>query len=87
MIATHVGLGVSRPSSEHLFLVIASPAGGYFAGHGAGVRPVSVSLSHVAARQELRALMQAVGLHDDKAAKEEPSTEVDDEAEELDKAS
>jgi len=26
--------------------------------------PVPVSISHVAARQELRALMQAVGLHD-----------------------
>jgi chromosome partitioning protein len=30
-----------------------------------GVRPVPVSLSHVAARQELRALMQAVGLSED----------------------
>jgi branched-chain amino acid aminotransferase len=47
MIATHVGLGVSKPSSEFLFLVIASPAGGYFAAsdHGASVRPVSVWLA------------------------------------------
>jgi chromosome partitioning protein len=63
------------------------PFGLTIADLGPGVRPVSVSLSHVAARQELRALMQAVGLHDDAAAKEEPAVEVDDEAEELDKAS
>ncbi len=42
MIATHVGLGVSRPSSSYLFAVIASPAGAYFAG---GVQPVSVWLA------------------------------------------
>ncbi len=42
MIATHVGLGVSKPSSSYLFAVIASPAGAYFAG---GVRPVSVWLA------------------------------------------
>ena len=42
MIATHVGLGVSRPSSSYLFAVIASPAGAYF--HG-GLRPVSVWLA------------------------------------------
>ncbi|MEU0934592.1 MULTISPECIES: branched-chain amino acid aminotransferase [unclassified Embleya] len=41
MFATEVGLGV-RPANEFLFLVIASPAGPYFAG---GVRPVSVWLS------------------------------------------
>ena len=63
------------------------PFGLTIADLGPGVRPVSVSLSHVAARQELRALMQAVGLHDDAAAKEEPAVEIDDEAEELDKAS
>lgn len=62
------------------------PFGLTIADLGPGVRPVSVSLSHVAARQELRALMQAVGLHDD-AAKDEPAVEADDEAEELDKAS
>jgi branched-chain amino acid aminotransferase len=42
MIATHVGLGVSKPSSAYLFSVIASPAGSYFA---TGVRPVSVWLA------------------------------------------
>ncbi|MCF2528607.1 branched-chain amino acid aminotransferase [Yinghuangia soli] len=41
MFATEVGLGV-RPSNEFLFMVIASPAGAYFAG---GVKPVSVWLS------------------------------------------
>jgi branched-chain amino acid aminotransferase len=30
MIATHVGLGVSRPSSSFTFALIASPAGAYF---------------------------------------------------------
>ena len=40
MIATEVGLGV-RPSSEYLYLLIASPAGAYFPG---GVRPVDVWL-------------------------------------------
>ncbi len=39
MIATYVGLGVSRPSPEFLFVIIASPAGGYFS---RGVQPVSV---------------------------------------------
>jgi branched-chain amino acid aminotransferase len=39
MIATYVGLGVSKPSSEYLFAVIASPAGAYFS---RGVQPVSV---------------------------------------------
>lgn len=41
MFATEVGLGV-RPSNEFLFMVIASPAGAYFAN---GVKPVSVWLS------------------------------------------
>ncbi|GAA1591804.1 MULTISPECIES: branched-chain amino acid aminotransferase [Streptomyces] len=41
MFATEVGLGV-RPANEFLFMVIASPAGAYFAG---GVKPVSVWLS------------------------------------------
>jgi chromosome partitioning protein len=63
------------------------PFGLTIADLGPKVRPVAVSLSHVAARQELRALMQAVGLHDDAAPKEEPAVEIDDEAEELDKAS
>jgi branched-chain amino acid aminotransferase len=39
MIATQRGLGVSEPSRECLFVLIASPAGPYFA---SGVRPVSV---------------------------------------------
>ncbi|MGY5138693.1 branched-chain amino acid aminotransferase, partial [Streptomyces nigrescens] len=41
MIATEVGLGV-KPANEYLFVVIASPAGAYFAG---GVKPVSIWLS------------------------------------------
>jgi branched-chain amino acid aminotransferase len=42
MIATEVGLGVNKPSSQYAYLLIASPAGPYFAG---GVKPVSVWLS------------------------------------------
>jgi branched-chain amino acid aminotransferase len=42
MIATHVGLGVNQPSPSCMFLVIASPAAGYFSGP---VRPVKVWLS------------------------------------------
>jgi branched-chain amino acid aminotransferase len=42
MIATESGLGV-RPASEYLYLLIASPAGSYFA---SGVKPVSVWLSY-----------------------------------------
>ena len=42
MIATDPSLGVSKPSSSYLVVVIASPAGPYF---GGGVRPVSVWLA------------------------------------------
>jgi branched-chain amino acid aminotransferase len=42
MIATHVGLGVSKPSTAFTFAVIASPAGAYFA---SGIQPVSVWLA------------------------------------------
>jgi branched-chain amino acid aminotransferase len=42
MIATHRGLGVSRPSSSYLYVVIAAPGAPYFSG---GVRPVSVWLA------------------------------------------
>jgi branched-chain amino acid aminotransferase len=41
MISTEVGLGV-RPAAEYLYLLIASPAGSYFA---SGIKPVSVWLS------------------------------------------
>jgi branched-chain amino acid aminotransferase len=42
MIATHVGLNVSKPATSYTFAVIASPAGTYFA---RGVQPVSVWLA------------------------------------------
>ena len=42
MIATEVGMGVNRPSNRYSYVVIASPAGPYFAG---GVKPVKVWLS------------------------------------------
>jgi branched-chain amino acid aminotransferase len=41
MISTEVGLGV-RPAAEYAYLLIASPAGSYFAG---GIKPVKVWLS------------------------------------------
>ncbi|WP_194891072.1 branched-chain amino acid aminotransferase [Catenulispora pinisilvae] len=41
MFATQVGLGVNSPSAEYLFMLIAGPAGSYFAG---GVKPVTVWL-------------------------------------------
>ena len=62
------------------------PFGLTIADLGPGIRPVPVSLTHVAARQELRALMQAVGLHDDSVA-EEIVVDAEGDAEELDKAS
>jgi branched-chain amino acid aminotransferase len=43
MIATHEGLGVSRPSSSYLFTVIASPSGPFFG--GTAIRPVTVWLA------------------------------------------
>jgi chromosome partitioning protein len=52
---------------------------------GPGVRPIPVSLSHIAARQELRALMTAVGLSE--TPDEEPLLKVDSAVEDLDKAS
>jgi branched-chain amino acid aminotransferase len=42
MIATHVGLGISKPSASFTFVVIASPAGRYFS---RGLQPVSVWLA------------------------------------------
>ncbi|MBE9373174.1 branched-chain amino acid aminotransferase [Saccharopolyspora sp. HNM0983] len=39
MISTQVGLGVNHPADAYLYVLIASPAGSYFAG---GVKPVSV---------------------------------------------
>jgi branched-chain amino acid aminotransferase len=42
MIATEVGLGVNKPSADYSYLLIASPAGAYFAG---GIKPVKVWLS------------------------------------------
>ena len=42
MYATDVGLGVNKPSSTYTYLLIASPAGSYFA---SGVKPVKVWLS------------------------------------------
>jgi branched-chain amino acid aminotransferase len=42
MIATELGIGISKPAQSCLFMIIASPAGRYFTG---GIKPVSVWLS------------------------------------------
>jgi branched-chain amino acid aminotransferase len=42
MFATGIGLGVNQPSSEYLFMLIASPSGAYFSGVG---KPVLAWLS------------------------------------------
>lgn len=42
MFATEVGLGVNKPSSTYTYLLLASPAGSYFA---SGIKPVKVWLS------------------------------------------
>lgn len=42
MFATETGLGINRPANEYVFMLIASPAGAYFAG---GVTPVAVWLT------------------------------------------
>jgi branched-chain amino acid aminotransferase len=47
MIATNPGLGISKPSPSYLFVLIASPVGGYF---GDILRPMSVWLQREYAR-------------------------------------
>ncbi|QGK69393.1 branched-chain amino acid aminotransferase [Allosaccharopolyspora coralli] len=42
MFSTETSLGVNRPANAYLYVVIASPAGSYFAG---GIKPVTVWLS------------------------------------------
>src|SRR3954453_10254158 len=42
MLATEIGLGVNKPSGTYTYLLIASPAGSYFA---SGIKPVKVWLS------------------------------------------
>ncbi len=54
MIATHPGLGISKPSPSYLFALIASPAGSYFSG---GLRSVSVWLE----REYTRAAPGGIG--------------------------
>jgi chromosome partitioning protein len=84
-LSRRVGFRIGRGLRDRVIYRELFPFGLTIADLGPGVRPVPVSISHVAARQELRALMQAVGLHDD-AAPEQPLA-VDAETDELDKAS
>ena len=85
-LSRRVGFRVGPGLRDRVIYRELFPFGLTIADLGPGVRPVAVSLSHVAARQELRALMQAVGLHDDQA-KDEAVVEAGEDVEELDKAS
>ncbi|MEI9889613.1 MAG: division plane positioning ATPase MipZ [Caulobacteraceae bacterium] len=82
-LSRRVGFRVGPGLRDRVIYRELFPFGLTIADLGPGVRPVPVSLSHVAARQELRALMQAVGLHGDGI--DGPIVEA--EAEELHKAS
>jgi chromosome partitioning protein len=84
-LSRRVGFRVGPGLRDRVIYRELFPFGLTIADLGPGVRPVPVSLSHVAARQELRALMAAVGLSE--ASDEEPALTVDSSAEELDKAS
>jgi chromosome partitioning protein len=86
-LSRRVGFRVGPGLRDRVIYRELFPFGLTIADLGPGVRPVPVSLSHVAARQELRALMQAVGLHDDAAVEEETAVEDEGDIEELDKAS
>ena len=85
-LSRRVGFRVGPGLRDRVIYRELFPFGLTIADLGPTVRPVAVSLSHVAARQELRGLMQAVGLDitDDAA---DPGAAVEPDAEELDKAS
>ena len=85
-LSRRVGFRVGPGLRDRVIYRELFPFGLTIADLGPGVRPVPVSLSHVAARQELRALMQAVGLSDD-AEDEIAGQETESGMEELDKAS
>jgi chromosome partitioning protein len=85
-LSRRVGFRVGPGLRDRVIYRELFPFGLTVADLGPGVRPVPVSLSHVAARQELRALMSAVGLSDD-AEDEIVAADVDSDLEELDKAS
>jgi len=82
-LSRRVGFRVGPGLRDRVIYRELFPFGLTIADLGPGVRPVPVSISQVAAKQELRALMQAVGLHDDQAGPEEAVVDAD----ELDKAS
>jgi chromosome partitioning protein len=83
-LSRRVGFRVGPGLRDRVIYRELFPFGLTIADLSAGVRPIPVSLAHVAARQELRALMLAVGLRD--TADEEPMPVTDSDAEELDKA-
>ncbi len=77
-LSRRVGFRVGPGLRDRVIYRELFPFGLTIADLGPTIRPVAVSLSHVAARQELRGLMQAVGLTDTAAGPD---------VEELDKAS
>jgi chromosome partitioning protein len=85
-LSRRVGFRVGPGLRDRVIYRELFPFGLTVADLGPGVRPVPVSLSHVAARQELRALMTAVGLSDD-AEDEIVAVDTESDLEELDKAS
>jgi chromosome partitioning protein len=85
-LSRRVGFRVGPGLRDRVIYRELFPFGLTIADLSAGVRPVPVSLSHVAARQELRALMSAVGLSDD-AEDEIVAVDAESDMEELDKAS
>ncbi len=67
-LSRRVGFRVGPGLRDRVIYRELFPFGLTIADLSASVRPVAVSLSHVAARQELRAIMQALGLEVDAAA-------------------
>ena len=66
-LSRRVGFRVGPGLRDRVIYRELFPFGLTIADLSASVRPVAVSLSHVAARQELRAIMQALGLEVDAA--------------------
>jgi chromosome partitioning protein len=71
-LSRRVGFRVGPGLRDRVIYRELFPFGLTIADLSASVRPVAVSLSHVAARQELRAIMQALGLEEEPGAAPAP---------------
>lgn len=67
VLAKRVGFRVGPGMRDRVIYRELFPFGLTIADLGPGVKPVAISVTHIAARQELRNLMQATGLTDDLA--------------------